>query len=300
MIDYVKLLISGVDIQKLVNKLDSTIKISEQTGEVLRQEISIHHCTIRIYRNNVVDFIGSIHKFYNSIKEVYPDSNYSRGNYNGYNGNVFTYSNILEVRDYLCDLLDCTPEQMKFQNMEVGVNLSTPFKPTKFIRGLLFHNGKEFEFKHKRNYAQAQHQRYLIKIYSKSNQYDMDYHVLRLELKLKKSTEIIKTGISTFDDVSPETLRRAEKLLIERISEVMYFDNTIRKEGLSAKVKALLVKYSNQSYWLDELKPQHRGRPKKMLNNILVNHSDNLKAMIIKQIQDTCVIINRLPNLDRC
>ncbi len=293
MIDYTKILLKNIDVAKLKNKLPSILNVAEDTGEILGQEIKLHFCTIRINKNNIVEFVGSIHKFYNEMKGVKAPNHKEFRTYKGYNGNLFTLKNILEVRDYLCDLFACTPQQMEFQNIEFGINANVDFNPQIFIKGLLFHNGKGFEFNHNRNYAQVGHQRFYIKIYNKSLQYRMSKHTLRFELKLIKSREIIKTGIKTFADVDAETLTKAKKMLLQRLNEVVYYDNTISKKTLTQSKQNALNRYSNIVYWLDEVQPQHRNRPKKKLNNLIVNYSDNLKKKLKQKIIEKCVIINR-------
>ncbi|MBS9767067.1 MAG: hypothetical protein KGV44_05960 [Flavobacteriaceae bacterium] len=301
MVDYAKIFIKDIDIKKLKHRLEIILKVSENTGEIFKEEIKLHFCTM-IIKKDYIEFKGSLHKMYNDLKGIkapnYRESNKHR--YNGYNGNIFTLKNLLEVRDYLCCLFDCTPQQMEFKNIEFGVNLDVSFLPKLFITGLLIHKGKGFEFKYNRNFAQVKHNRYYIKIYSKSYQYKIPNNVLRVEIKLMKSIEINPLGIKTFADFTPKTLNNAKGKLIKTFDEVVYYDNTISEGKLTKVQKKQLKNFLNIRYWLDEVNPNHRDRPKKQLSNFIIKYSKNLKEKIKQEIDKKCVIINHIEKEEKC
>ncbi len=128
----------------------------------------------------------------------------------------------------------------------------------------------------------------------------MDNNVLRIELKLIKTVELKKIGVSTFADINSQTLNKAKDLLIKRFDEVMHYDDTIDKSKLSNRRKGLIKSYSNPRFWIDEVKPRYRDRHKKRLNEITHNYSENLHLQIRQDIIDKCVIINRLTEPSRC
>lgn len=294
MIDYIKIQIKNIDPTPLFSKLDAILEVSNSTGQIFRKVLKIHHCTIKIINNDLIEFTGSIHKLYNSINGNEKKFNNTK---NGFNGNDFTINQIVEVRKYLSNLFNCTPQQMIFLNCETGINLNINYNPRKFVKGLLFHNNKSFIFKYQRNYAQVEHQRYFIKIYNKSMQYAINDNILRIELKFRKSIELHNLGIKTLNDINTSTLEEAKKLILQRLSEIVYFDYTIRKNELSKPKQNALYRYSNIDYWLDELKPNHRHREKEKLAKLIANNSDSLKEKIKEQIVKKCVIINHLKPL---
>jgi hypothetical protein len=303
LIDYVKILFQNIDISRLYNLpfLDFTTDVNLKTGEPSIKKTAVYHyCKIIIYDSGVVLFTGSIHKLYNSLQGIKAPNYKAQKQYKGFNGNQFTINNIIEVRNHLEVLFNCGANQMIFQNIEFGINTTPDFNPQLFIKGLLFHHGNLFEYKYKEHFAQVMHQQYLLKIYNKSNQYGIDNHTLRIELKIIKTEFLKQTKIITFEDVTINTLNNAKELLLKSFEEVVYYDYTIKKKRLTRNKKQSLVNYSNPRYWLHILKPQYRDRHKKRLLEITRNNSDNLKAKIKEDIIQKCVIINRLSKGAKC
>lgn len=297
MIDYTKIFLKGIDTDRLCNLpiLDFKIEVSEKTGEVSTKRIAEYHfCKVIIYDSDLVFFTGSIHKFWNALHNVKAPNHNKVKKYKGFNGNQFTINDIMEIRQHLEKLFSCEPQQMIFQNIEFGINTAPVFNPQLFLKGLLYHNGKPFEFRHKEHFAQAIHQRYYFKVYNKSNQYGMQEHTLRVELKVIKTEEIKCLGIKTFADINTLTLNKANELLLKRFDEVVYYDNTIVKENLTERQKQTLERYSNPRYWIDNLKPNKRDNHKKKLKDFILKYSNNIHQQLRLEIQRKGVIINRL------
>ncbi len=303
MIDYVKILIKDCDVNRLMGLpcLDFWCEYSKSTGEEKGKIIAdYHYCKIKITQSGMVLFYGSIHKLWNSLHDV-KAPNYMPEQYNGYNGNMFTYIDIVEVREHLIALFDCTPQQMIFQNIEFGVNTTSGIKPKLFLNGLLYHQNKGFDVVENGNYKQVEHKQYLLKIYNKSRQYGLDVDTLRVEIKIKKSEYLIKwTDVETFADISPDTLNKAKNMLLEAFNKVVYYDYTIRTEDLKERTKNALTKYKNPNYWLNELKPNFRFRHRKRLSEIIQNHSDNLRKKIVDNINQKCSTNDRLFEPKKC
>lgn len=296
LIDYVKILFNNVDVERLYNLpfLDFTADINLKTGEQPpKKVVNYHFCKITIFDSGIVLFSGSIHKLYNSINNIKAPNYSNKTQYKGFNGNQFTINNIFEVRIHLEKLFACSSKDMIFQNIEFGVNINTLFSPQLFLKGLLYHRGKLFEYKYNGYYAQVKHQRYLVKIYNKSNQYKMNKETLRVELKIIKTQFLKDTDIRTFFDVDENTLNKASNLLLKVFDEVVYYDYTIQKKQLTNMNKQTLKKYSNPRYWIHDLKARYRDRHKKKLNYFICNYSKNIHALIRQNIINKCVIINR-------
>lgn len=303
MIDYIKILLLNIDVERLLNLsfLDFKIEVSQTTGELSTNRIAEYHfCKITVKDNGVILFTGSIHKLWNSLNDI-KAPNYKNGKtYKGFNGNQFSLENIIEVRTHLENLFECESQQMLFQNIELGVNTTPGFNPKLYIKGLLYHRNKLFEYRYNGNLAQAMHQRLILKIYNKSNQYEMDEFTLRIELKITKTDELKETGIKTFADINTNTINKAKRMLLERFDEVMHFDYTINKKALTRARKQILKSYSNPRYWINDLQPNHRDRHKKKLKEITLKHSENLHQQLRQNIVQKCVIINRLSESSKC
>ena len=293
MIDYTKLKLIGVDIQKLLNhhNLEFIRSVSEKTGLLDNKTICQYHkCKISVYDSGTVMFSGSIHKFYNSITGIEAPNKDPKG----YNGNQFYYHEIDFVREHLVYLFEVPPEQMQIQNIEYGLNLTTSFNPQNFIKGLLLFKVTPFEFRYNEYYAQSVYEQYKIKIYNKSNQYDMPLNTLRFEIKVLRMTKQDKdVGISNMSDITLDTLKKAKTYLIEQLETVLYYDNTIDKKNLSKKQKNKLKEYSNRRFW-QNLTRQQRTKEKKKFDKIIKYHSDNLKAELLDIMNKKRLQFNRL------
>lgn len=303
LIDYVKISLINIDANQLLNTeyLEFKTVVSEKTGVMSKKRIAEYHfCKVVVYDSGVILFIGSIHKLWNSINKI-KSPNYERvKQYKGFNGNQFTINNIFEVNKHLQKLFNCEPQQMVFQNIELGINTTITFSPQLYLKGLLYHKNILFEYRYRGNLAQAPHRRFIFKIYNKSNQYKMPNNTLRVELKILKMIELKAIGINTFADISTNTLNNSKEMLLKRFDEVVHYDYTIRKQNLTVPEKLILNKYSNPRYWINELKPIHRDRHKKRLLKITIDNSENIHQKIRQNIIEKCVMINRLYEDPKC
>jgi len=296
--DFIKGKIRNPNTPKLLASasLDFKTVVSESTGEVSTKKVAdIHYCKVIIYESGTVMFMGSLHKMWNSINETKAPNYNPKKTYTGYNGNDFYLTEIIKTQSYLCKILLCTPEQVEFQNIEFGINTQISFDPQLFVKGLLYHNGKLFEYKYNDHFSQAVHQRYFLKIYNKSNQYGMDAYTLRFETKIIKSEDLKDLGIKTFADISAYTLDNAHKLLLQRLDEVVYYDYTVSIETFTERQTITLERYSNPRYWIYELSKENRYKNKTKLNKLIVKYSNNLKSQITASIIQKCNTINPKP-----
>lgn len=303
MIDYTKILIIGIDSTRLLNNPLLTFyrEISEETGEHENKKVAdYHYCKIIIYDSGIVMFQGSIHMFHNALKGIHAPNHKKKEVHKGFNGNLFTLSNIYEVRTHLVRLFNCNADKMQFQNIELGINTTLLFNPNIFLKGLLFHKSKYFEYRYNNNLAQAVHQRFIFKIYNKSHQYKMNKHTLRVELKVNKIEEIKSLDISTFADINNTTMQKARDMLLRRFDEVVYYDYTIDKKQITNRENRLLTTYSNPRYWIEDLKSNHRDRHKKKLTFLIEKYSENLHQKIRQDIEQKCVMINQEHATTKC
>lgn len=308
MIDYVKIKLSNIDVYRLLKLkfLDFKSEISESTGEISTTKTAKYkHCKITIKENSIdkekphVYFTGSIHKLWNELHQIYAPNHNLNETYKGFNGNQFNLKDVIEVRTHLENLFDCTASQMLFENIELGVNIVLEFSPILFLSGLLFHKNKKFESKYSENYFLCEHSNFSMKIYNKGSQYGMSKYILRFELHINRMTEVKELFFKTFADIDQQVIENAKDYLLMRFDEIVYYDNTIDKNKLSKSILDSLTNYSNDSYWINELKPNHRDRPKKELKKIIENYSENLHQQIRTKIIEKCVTINRISNKEK-
>lgn len=288
MVDYVKILVLNPNIEKLLSskKLNFKSKISHSTGEISRKYIAKYHfCKITVYETGTVLFSGSIHKLWNSINDRYSGSKYP---IIGYNANNFKIDEIILSIEHLEKLLHSKAEHLKIQNIEFGLNLGLNYDPSLFIKGLLYHKGKMFEYKYENNFAQVEHQQYNLKIYNKSKQYNLKNRIIRIEVKIKKSTLLRHLNINTIQDLKIMNTSKIPEFLSKHIDEVVYYDYTINKKKLNKKERTNLNSFSNPRYWIVDLKANHRDRQKKKLNYIIEKHSSNIRYDLKNNILRMC------------
>ena len=286
MIDFVKILIENPNITflKQTNQLEFKVEVSEKTGEISNKRIAEYHfCKIFIYPSGRVSFQGSLHKMYNSLNGIQAP-NFNKHFNKGFNGNLFTFKHIQHSIEHITKLLDVSPHQLRFQNIEFGINTELCFDPQTFIEGLLIQRNKVFELKHSQRFAQAIHNRYYLKIYNKGKQYKLAKNTLRVEVKIIKSEHLKQIGIINAENINEKTLYNAFKLLLRHFNEILYYDYTINGKSLKKRERNTLYRYRLNNYWL-KLKSNKRDTPKKKLQYLIDNHSENLK----KQIEDNMI-----------
>lgn len=253
--DYISLVIQDADIERLINlkELNFISGFSESTGEILSKKIAEYHfCKIIIDEDRLVRFKGSIHKMYNSIKGVEAQTNRFRTKDRGFNGNLFTVEHNLKAICHLEYLFNCSSSNMKIKSIEFGINSETEFNPKKYIRGLLCHSNIEFEHKFRRNFAHVVHDRFSIKIYSKSYQYQLKNNIVRVELKIKKMIELKSVGLTTLNDFNEDTYYLLSNMLLNRLDQVLHYDYSIDINKLNKTTSKLINKYQNSQFWTEE------------------------------------------------
>lgn len=279
MIDYIKLRLKNIDVEQLKSRLDFTLGYIPNTGESTETYFcDFHYCKICIFPSGTILFKGSLHKMWNSLSSQY------LGCKSGFNGNDFGYLELEEVIRYLKEVFECEYIDMQIQGMEFGFNVQTKFNPRLFVKGLLFHKGKSFQFDHNKHYAECVHSEYIIKIYDKSVQYNLENYNLRVEVKYRKSNPFSSFGIKTVDDLSEVTLENCFKGLIKLFGQIVYYDYTIKENDLSIKIKNKVESYKNDLYFIETLNKGKRFREKEILNRIIEDHSSQLKSQVKKLI----------------
>lgn len=148
---------------------------NRNTGEILPKMFTDLKGLRFINNNGKVYFKGSIHKFSNGGSHNYND---------------FPFAEQQRAIRRLCNILQVDPADIPLANVEFGLNLKTQMLPDKYLRALIGHKTTSFigypPDKHNNSGMNVRHQKYHIKIYSKSNQYGLQENVLRYEIAVKK------------------------------------------------------------------------------------------------------------------
>ncbi len=288
MIDFIKAIIQDIDIALLKqNKLlNFCSEVNLETGEVRKNNRNntkrstycnafYNSLEFRIYDSGKVFLLGSLHKYYNKGE---------------HNFNDFGIHELNEVLKDIKDKFNITPQQLKINQIEIGLNINPPY-PTNRILKHCFRHGKE-SFKevavsNKGKYMQAEYQQYYIKIYNKAQQhknqgFDVGSdEILRFEIKYRKLERLKKYKIRTLQNVLESGLDSLAKELLEEWNKLLLFDWTI------ASRSKLLLKYCNPLFWDEVIANQSLYKKhKRIFKDLIYKHSENISLQIRKVMED--------------
>lgn len=278
MIDFVKIELSYMNPEDLRNNsyLEFKSTLNERTGEISNKSKIAEYFGLKfIIRDDIyIEMQGSLHKYKNC-----GEHNYDR----------FTY---LQLKEVLYDLVDKFGIDLKksiIRNIEIGVNFKPPIKTKLILKNLLFHRSKPFkdQYVKKGDYRMVVHQRYCEKVYDKGLQYGLHYELIRYELQFKKMYDLGKMGINSLSDLlDQEKINMLKNLLLFEWDNTFLFDPTIQEGNLSKYNKGVKVhQWKDPSFWLDA--PKHKKiKQKRLYQQIVSNHSDNLHQKIRELISD--------------
>ncbi|WP_392447172.1 hypothetical protein ACF3OB_06590 [Capnocytophaga canis] len=291
MVDYFKTRISysnPAKFKELVNNGTFAVATTETetaTAEVTKETYLFKNMVIEPQTGGVLLY-GSLHKFRSQIHNIATPEQIAK--HGGFNGDLFTLDEITQTIDTLCEALDVCPSVCKLQNIEIGLNNPVSFDPKEFLTGILYHrNNYDYIVKHEGNYVQFDHNQYYLKLYNKSRQYQMDTHVIRVEIKVRKMQKLHTAGIElkTLEDINALTLSQTFEVLYKEFEELVYFDKTTRTHDLNDKGQAKAVLFQNKEYWRGLNKIQ-RGRKRKQLEKMVLEFSENLKGQIQSKMNE--------------
>ena len=289
MVDYFKALINiqnEARLKQLASEgVFSTVlnETDPETGELIKEAFIYENFYIRPTKNGLL-IRGSLHKYRSRIKGIATRKQIEQ--YQGFNGDLFTLSDINETLQMLCEVIGFAPSLAVLQNIEIGVNCEVSFDPKEFLKGMLFHRSN-FDYKtdHEGNYIQFNYQTYFLKIYNKGKQYDLPRNVLRVEIKVMAMKKLKDVGVEleTLNDIRAVTLLQAFEVLYNEFEAVTYYDHTLRLEDLTSKQQGKAIEYQNKSYW-QELDKYKKARQLKQLEAMIQEFSNNLKGQIQGQM----------------
>ena len=289
MVDYFKALINiqnEARLKQLASEgVFSTVlnETDPETGELIKEAFIYENFYIRNTNKGLL-IRGSLHKYRSRIKGIATRKQIEQ--YQGFNGDLFTLSDINETLQTLCEVIGFAPSLAVLQNIEIGVNCEVSFDPKEFLKGMLFHRSN-FDYKtdHEGNYIQFNYQTYFLKIYNKGKQYDLPRNVLRVEIKVMKMTKLKELGVEleTLNDIRAVTLLQAFEVLYNEFEAVTYYDHTLRLEDLTSKQQGKALEYQSKNYW-QELDKYKKTRQIKQLETMIQEFSNNLKGQIQRQM----------------
>ncbi len=215
---------------------------------------------------------GSFHKYWND---------------GAHNYNDFKIENLESVIDELKTKFNITPKNLRFKQLELGVNINTPYKTEDVLNACLMHKKKPFKWVYTRDegkYIQCRHSQYTIKVYDKRLHYEkrgfeIDHDILRFEIKFEKMERINKLGICTLQDLLNFGLINLKSLLLSEWDNVLFYDY----EALDGT--RYEDKYSNYRFW-EKLKDDNYKYHRTNMRKQSLNNSGNIKSTIATLINN--------------
>ena len=243
MIDYIEILNLPVTVDMLLSNpwLEfSHSDIAVQTGEELdRKQHAIYNTlvfTVR-KRNEVKKLKGSLHHYHNKRKV---------------NFNDLTPIDIARVVIDLSEKFQIDPFRTVLNNVEFGVNLITDQIPKTILQDIIRHNGAPFRYIDKGLGKDCKHNQYRIKIYDKGLHNERPENILRIEIHVDvmEYLQSKKIPLKTLGDLfNPELYPILGQNLIDRVSEILFYDSTIDTGNLSENEQIILSNGRNPDFW---------------------------------------------------
>lgn len=151
------------------------------------------------------------------------------------------------------------PQQSAFVfSLEFGINIDLPFNAKWFISNILSYRGKQAQinqFDGKGYMLTFLLKEYTLKIYDKGLQVPevaKGRHILRIELKSRKSRLINKNGIYTLNDLfNISNAIEFQKLFISVINQFVILDSCLLEKKLYYKDNEFILKMLRREVWED-------------------------------------------------
>ncbi|MCT4645769.1 MAG: hypothetical protein N4A74_12345 [Carboxylicivirga sp.] len=290
MVDFVKLLIVGLDIKALMSNKLLDFKVPHNTKNQIASwndkdnNPAIYYKAVyrslefRIYpETGILIVMGSLHRYWNNGQ---------------HNHNNFSHDDLISVLNDLYQKFGFEPQNMKLQQMEFGINIIPDFPVDKLISHCLFHRKKRFLDKLVKDGKSrcVQHSnRYTLKVYNKSTQQRLrnitaPQNLFRIEINYR--AKLKSMGIRTVADYLDADRNIFLTDLLKAWSEILFFDWTVKNDEVDNQL--YLRDYRSELFWEELIKHGTNGKYKwhlKKLQKYIINHSLNIKETVAKQIE---------------
>lgn len=245
MIDFLKIDISYLDTQYLLSNkgLDFNCRLDLATSEeILPYRAKDYDYNFKI--NPIVkEMTGSIHKTINFIDQ--------RGNHNYNDLSINRLTTELE-RLYLDYGID--PSRTRIRGLEYGINIEVDHSPSTIITNNVvawdkYPVSRNMTYSGRGRYYEWRQSQFHVKIYDKSDQYNLINKVMRFEKKVIKSEYINKMGLCYLSDINKiEILKILTTDLLHTYDKLIFIDK-FDPSVLNQKDKLVWSKLINPKYW---------------------------------------------------
>jgi hypothetical protein len=280
-VDFVKMDVIGIDRNQLNQNL-SFIPFLLEDGVIHHEYCKIDNMKLKIFsQSNRMELSGSLHKYFN--KGIH---NYDQFDSNKLNESIHLIKCQFGIR----------PQNLYITNLEYGFNLKVNFQVKKLLENLIEHIKVEVSTDKNipvNQYKQFKHTDYILKIYSKGDQYNLPDNILRVEIKQTNWSDYrIKNNIVTLDDF----LKCDKKMFFDRLlkcwNDVILFDPYAYREKKYED-------FSNHQYWRDLRKEENRmkfKRKKDELRNFNKEHGGDIQNIVSRLMIETILKLQDVTN----
>ena len=277
MIDYTKVNNLPVSVEKMLSHERLTFPLSNvaTTGELLNRAQVAHYGKMEIVvKGRYIKLKGSYHK-------------HDQG---GTNYKDFTFPDVQRIIKELENTFHFDPKDAHFNFIEIGVNIEVLTDPSRLIKNFLLYKNKEFEPVPVTGTGygrQCRLQQCTIKVYDKSLQNRLPYHLLRFEVKITRMEFLKVYGIN---NLTMEDLLRTDvyslllKMLLDILSRILLFNPDINIDSIqNPKDRELVLLGRFPEYW-KELSRQRKSEQIKRFTEL--TGSNNLKTELAEKISE--------------
>jgi hypothetical protein len=285
-LDYVKFQLINYTVDLMNNEFLKFMPVYKNTY-INHHFAEYNNMIFKIYNSGSIYISGSLHKLYNRGK---------------HNSNDFDLNAFKDVLKDFNDKFDILPKNLRILGLEFGVNIEPIIKTDTILNNILQHKRIDFENNIKSrygNYLQAKHSNFILKIYNKAKQYQLEKEVLRIEVKQCNWSEYRKKGLNTLQDFIDFDKKLFIETLINKWNEVIFY-NPLNKSDNKWN------KYNNVNFWR-ELKEKsnttyskHFHRLRIINNYSEINIQDNISELILTKVNSLQGFTNSNFNVKCC
>lgn len=226
--------------------------------------------------SGIVIIQGSIHYLFNNGLHNYND---------------FFRLDLFDLIADFCNQFSIKPESAFLEGFEFGVNVKVSFEPSHFIKRILAYKAGKIEALTDKtdsgNAIKIPFDQYRIKLYSKSNHFDLDNHLLRFEVKVKKMAKLkVYVCVQTLQDLmKPEILEKLGKMLLKEFNSLLVLE-PLNISQLTARERASFRKMSTRRYWESLPNKSQRNYSKGRFKEITAKYGQDLHGQVYAVIAE--------------
>ncbi|MDU1889619.1 MAG: hypothetical protein E6767_02920 [Dysgonomonas sp.] len=231
---------------------------------------------------------GSLHSFHNALNGF--TSGHPKHKWVNYND--FTYSDLLEIINWLERSLSYDLTQTSITLCEFGFNLKLDMSPKEFLENHVsmykFRTPcKDPKYRDDMKIKKFELDDYYLKIYDKSLQFNLDENILRIEVGFK--TDILRDyGIESLKDLTcTDKLDGLFGKMLNIYDDLLIVDRYDGCREMSGTEVRKIIKYTHPQHWIDllgEKRYSTRSTHKAELQSLLQKYGLDSRKNYLRQL----------------